>query len=227
MTQKTIMRVHLRNYRKGDAPMLYSNTPNVLIHLTADEYYVAISTYCRSHGRRGRFLVFRDLVARLLDGSIAMLYDADCGNHLRAHVSDGVVCIAFDWLSEYSDGTLKGFRQRVEIPAQSLTDLLRTGSPARVLYRPTDTHARVDISHAASTIRRVRQDGLASRALSKALRDSFQWRGETVTLYRDGPLGFTFTTASGRPAFGGLVRHETTVSTPVGAKPKVYYPVHT
>ena len=227
MTQKTIMRVHLRNYRKGDAPMLYSNTPNVLIHLTADEYYVAISTYCRLHGRRGRFLISRDQMARLLDGSIAMLYDADCGNHLRAHVSDGVVCITFDWLSEYSDGTLKGFRQHVEIPTQSLSGLLRTGNPARVLYRPTDPHARVDISHAASTIRRVRQDGLASRALSKALRDCFRWQDETVTLYRDGPLDFLFTTASGCPEVGGLIRHETTVSTPVGTKPRVYYSVHT
>ena len=203
------------------------NTPNVLIRLTSDEFFVAISTYCRTHGRRGRFLVSRDLMARLLDGSITMLYDADCGNHLRAHVSDGVVCLAFDWLSEYSDGTLKGFRQRAEIPTQSLADLLRTGRPARVLYRPTDNHARVDISHAASTIRRIRQDGLASRTLSKALRDSFQWRGKTVTLYRDGALDFTFATASRCPAFGGLVRHETTVRTPVGAKPKVYYSVHT
>ena len=203
------------------------NTPNVLIRLTTDEFFVAISTYCRTHGRRGRFLVSRDQVARLLDSSITMLYDADCGNHLRAHVSNGVVCITLDWLSEYSDGTLKGFRQHVEIPTQSLSDLLRTGSPARVLYRPTDTHARVDISHAASTIRRVRQDGLASRALSKALRDCFRWRGETVTLYRDGALDFAFSTASRSPAFGGLVRHETTVRTPVGAKPKVYYSVHT
>ena len=207
--------------------MLYSNTSNVLIRLTADENYVAVSTYCRAHGRRGRFLVSRDLMARLLDGSIATLYDADCGNHLRAHVSDGVVSLTFDWLSEYSDGTLRGFRQRVEIPVQTLSDLLRTGRPARVLYSPTDVHARVDVSRASGTIRRVRQDSLASRALSKALRDCFRWRGETVTLYRDGPLDFTFTTASGCPVFGGLIRHETTVRTPVGAKPRVYYSVHT
>lgn len=203
------------------------NTPNVLIHLTTDEFFVAISTYCRAHGRRGRFLVSRDLVARLLDGSITTLYDADCGNHLRAHISDGVVCFTLDWLNEYSDASLRGFRQRVELPELTLSGLLRTGNPARVLYRPTDNHARVDISHAASTIRRVRQDGLASRALSKALRDCFRWRGETVTLYRDGPMDFTFTTASGCSAFGGLVRHETTISTPVGAKPRVYYSVHT
>lgn len=203
------------------------NTPNVLIHLTTDEFFVAISTYCRAHGRRGRFLVSRDQVAHLLEGSVTTLYDADCGNHLRAHVSDGVVCLTLDWLSEYSDATLRGFRQRVEISTQTLSDLLRTGDPARVLYRPTDTHARVDISHAASTIRQVRQDGLASRALSKALRDCFRWRGETVTLYRDGALDFAFSTSSRCPAFGGLVRHETTVSTPVGARPRVYYSVHT
>ena len=207
--------------------MLYSNTPNVLIRLTADEFFVAVSTYCRAHGRRGRFLVSRDQVAHLLEGSVTTLYDADCGNHLRAHVSDGSVCIMFDWLSEYSDGTLRGFRQRVEISVQTLSDLLRTGDPARVLYRPTDPHARVNISHAASTIRRVRQDRPASRALSKALRDCFRWRGETVTLYRDGPLDFLFTTASGCPAVGGLIRHETTVNTLVGTRPKVCYSIHT
>ena len=207
--------------------MLYSNTSNVLIRLTADECYVAVSTYCRKHGRRGRFLVSRDRMARLLDGSIATLYDADCGNRLQAHISDGVVCLTFDWLSEYSDGTLRGFRQRVEIPVRTLTDLLRTSRPARVLYSPTDAHARVDASHVVGAIRRVRQDRLARRALSKALRDCFRWRGETVTLYRDGALDFNFTTASGCPAVGGLILHETTVSTPVGARPKLYYSVHT
>ena len=108
-----------------------------------------------------------------------------------------------------------------------LSDLLRTGRPSRALYRPTAPHARVDASHAVSTIHQVIADGLASRALSKALRDCFRWRAETVTLYRDGPLDFLFTTASGCPAFGGLVRHETTIRTPVGTKPKVYYSVHT
>ena len=203
------------------------NKRNVLIRLAVDGDFIAISTYCRAHGRRGRFLVASDLLGRLLDGSVTTLYDADCGNHLRAYVSDGVVCITFDWLNEYSDGTLKGFRQRVELPERAFSDLLRTGLPVRVLYSPTDAHARVDASHAVSTIRKVRADRLASRALSKALRDCFRWRSETVTLYGDGPLDFLFTTASGCPAVGGLVRHETTVRTPVGMKPKVYYSVHT
>ena len=154
-------------------------------------------------------------------------YDADCGNHLRAYVSDGTVCITFDWLSEYSDGVLKGFRQRVELPERTLADLLRTGRPVQVLYRRTDAHARMDASHAVSTIRQVRADGLARRALSKALHDCFRWRAEMVTLYGDGPLDFLFTTASGCPAVGGLFRHEVPIRTPVGMKPRLYYSVYT
>ena len=203
------------------------NMPNVLLRLTVDGDFIAISTYCRKHGRRGRFLVARDLMSSLLDGTVTTLYDADCGNHLRAYVSSGVVGLTFDWLSEYSDETLRGFRQRVEVPEQTLTDLLRTGRPMRVLYRPMVAHARVDVSHAVSTIRQVRADRLASRALSKALRDSFCWKDDTVTLYSDFGKSFYFTTDSGCPAVGGLVRHEATISTPVGRKPRVYYSVHT
>lgn len=203
------------------------NKRNVLIRLTVDGDFIAISTYCRTHGRRGRFLVASDLLTRMLDGSVTTLYDADCGNHLRAYVSDGSVCIAFDWLSEYSDGTLKGFRQRVELPERAFTDLFRTGKPARALYRPAEPKAGVDASHAVDTIRRIRADRLASRALNKALRDGFRWRADTVTLYRDGPMDFVFTTASGCPALGGLILHRTTVNTPVGRRLKVYYGVHT
>ncbi len=115
----------------------------------------------------------------------------------------------------------------MEVSALILADLLRTGEPARVLYRPTDPQARVDASHAVSTLRRVSTDRHTKRALSKALRDCFHWRAETVTLYRDGPQDFMFTTSSGCPALGGLVPHHGTVSTPVGRRERVYYGVHT
>jgi len=154
----------------------------------------------------------------------------DCGNYVAFHKWLRIYRYRFQFQTKYSGRLTVLVRSILLSPIffrEILSDLLRTGRPSRALYRPTDPHARVDASHAVSTIRQVIADGLASRALSKVLRDCFRWRAETVTLYRDGPLDFLFTTASGCPAFGGLVRHETTIRTPVGTKPKVYYSVHT
>ena len=62
------------------------NSGNVLIRLTADEHFIAVSTYCRDRGRRGRFLIGRDWMERLLDDGRNVRYDMDCGNHLRAFI---------------------------------------------------------------------------------------------------------------------------------------------
>ena len=51
------------HYREGNVPMSNPNTPNVLIRLTVDGDFIAISTHCRKHGRRRRFLVASDLLA--------------------------------------------------------------------------------------------------------------------------------------------------------------------
>ena len=203
------------------------NTPNVLIHLAIDGDYVAISTYCRKHGRRGRFLIASDLLSRLLAGSVTTLCDAHCGNYLWAHVSDGAVCITFDWLSEYSDGTLKGFRQHMEAPCAVFTAVMDTGKPIRYLYRPRPAQARINAAPAAKVIREVQRSSITRSALRKALRDNFHWKTDNVTLYRDYGTSFYFETSSGCPVNGGLILHETTVHTPVGMKPKLYYSIHT
>ena len=63
--------------KKGDALMLYSNTSNILIKLTADDDFIAISTYCRKHGRKGRFLIFKERLQRVLKEDSGTLYDSD------------------------------------------------------------------------------------------------------------------------------------------------------
>ena len=62
--------------------MSYSNTPNILIKLTADDDFIAISTYCRKHGRKGRFLIFKERLQQVLEEDSGTLYDLDCGNHV-------------------------------------------------------------------------------------------------------------------------------------------------
>ena len=207
--------------------MSYSNTPNVLIKLVADDDFIAISTFCRKHGRRGRFLIHRERMQQILEEKPGTLYDSDCGNHATIHSYNNKLNITFDWLSEYSDGTLKGFRQRVEVPRDVFVAVLETGKTNRYLYHPRQAQAHINAIHAAKVIREVQESRITRSALRKALRDSFRWKGDTVTLYRDFGKSFYFETVSGCPMNGGLILHETTVRTPVGVKPKLYYSVHT
>lgn len=203
------------------------NIPNILIKLSADDDFIAVSTYCRKHGRRGRFLILTEQLRPLWKGNSATLYDSDCGNHISIHNYNDTLHITFDWLSEYPDGTLKGFRQRIEVPCEVIIGVMETGKNARYLYRPRQGQARINAIPAAKVIREVHKSRITRSALRKALRDSFRWKGDTVTLYRDFGKSFFFKTASGFPVSGGLILHETTIRTPVGVKPRVYYSVHT
>lgn len=105
--------------------------------------------------------------------------------------------------------------------------LMDTGETIRYLYRPQNPQAHINAVPAAMVIRKVRSSSITRRALSKALRDNFHWKGDTVTLYRDGGKGFYFRTSSGCPAEGGLILHHTMINTSVGVRPMVYYSVHT
>ena len=203
------------------------NAPNVLVRLSLTDNFVAISTYCRRHGRRGRFLIARERIRQLLNEEHASLLDTDCGHHVRIRQYNATLHITFDWLSEYGDGTLKGFRQHVDVPCEIVLRLLETGEPVAHLYKPHEARAHIDACHIGQAIREIRKDPLARRALCKAMRDCFHWNADTVTLYKDWNDSFFFRTASGCPACGGLVLHRTTVSTPVGARPRYSYGVHT
>ena len=208
-------------------PMNNPNIPNVLIKLSADDDFIAVSTYCRRYGRRGRFLILRDRVKHVLNGNPGTLCDSDCGNHISIHNYNNQLFLTFDWLTEYSDGTLKGLRQRIEVPCDVVATLMDTGESIRYLYHPQDPQAHINATPAAEVIRKVGNSPITRRALSKALRDNFHWRSANVTLYRNYGANFYFETSSSCPMNGGLILHETTVHTPVGARPKLYYSVHT
>ena len=115
----------------------------------------------------------------------------------------------------------------MEVPREMFVAVMETGKPTRYLYRPRQGQAHINAIPAAMVIREVQESRILRSALRKALRDSFRWKNDTVTLYRDFGKSFYFETASGCPANGGLILHHTTINTPVGVRPKVYYGVHT
>ena len=126
-----------------------------------------------------------------------------------------------------SDGTLKGFRQTIEVPSSAMAELIEDGTPVRYLYTPREAQARVDSSHVGNSIREILGVPRMRRAFAKAMRDCFRWRDDEVTLYRDFGTSFFFRTRSGCPECGGLILHESTRKTPKGTFPEMYYGVHT
>ena len=97
------------------------NLPNILLKAERRDNLIAIQTYDRAHGRKGRFLICMDALQAWLDGDRERLfYDSDCGNFLVLRLYGGFCKMQLFWLSEYGSGDLHGIRQEVEIPEDQL-----------------------------------------------------------------------------------------------------------
>ncbi len=204
------------------------NLSNVLLKAWVSDAWIAIKTYDRKHGARGRFLIDTDALKEWLNGSRSRsFYEMDCGNVLHIWKCDGIFRLDLRWLSEYGDGALCGVRQTLEVSEDALQELVQDGVPIYQLCKPVPRQAVIDSSAAGKTIREILRKRTLRRAFSKAMRDCFQWRDEVVRLYPDGGSSFYFTTQSGSPSCGGLILHESTVHTHHGEYPCVTYSIHT
>lgn len=76
---------------------------NVMVKMWINGDCVALTTYCRRHGRRGRFLLLlKEMKEWLLEDYGGWdLMDEDCGNVISLHVSGGTVYVQVWWLSAY------------------------------------------------------------------------------------------------------------------------------
>ena len=200
---------------------------SIMVKLSIDGCYLAVSTYCRKHGRRGRFLIETRSVRDLLDGTIMQLNDMDLGSHVKICAWDGIARVCFDWLSVFSDDALRGFRQQFELPVSLLQDLIDTGEPVRYLFQEHEQQARIDTLAAGRNIRHILSSRIQRRAFVKAMRDNFHWKNTTVSFCSDGIDDFYFVNSDGCPANGGLIYQWANVSTPIGMKSRYYYAVHT
>ena len=198
---------------------------NILINICCDHCYLGIKTYSRENGRHGRFLLRRALVEQLLVGKPgAEVIDTDCGGFATVRLGEGYLVFQLFWLSEYEEQVLTGLRQTFILPRSFVEDLLAGDIITKsYLYQPWPRSAKVDHAGAARTVRNALPDKRVRRALSKAMRDAFQWPGEQVILHNDGGCNFFFTTEKISHIVGGLILHEGTRN----GHPRVYYSIHT
>lgn len=206
---------------------LHRRQQHVLIHLVSDENSIHIRTYQREIGKKGRFFLYRNALREWLDGDRKRpFYDMDCGNVLCI-LSDGeILDFRVYWLS-HAYGVLSGYEQFFSIPADMMKIALNTPSAIRHLYVPPCDAARIELHVSREFLRKIITDSRKKHALSKAMRDCFQWRNEIVRLYDDRIADFFFRTESGFPSCGGLILHESTINTVRGIFPKYIYSVHT
>lgn len=200
---------------------------HVLAHITSDGDFLAVHTFSRAIGRRGRFLILRERLREWLETHPEhSFYDRDCGHYLQLRLNGNTCRFTFSWLSACGD-RLSGYEQLFELPLGKLKQAVYEGMEIRHLYIPAAATAKVELSCQHDRFAPIAANGRLRRAFSKAMRDCFQWPGELVRLSPDGSTHFYFTTRSGFPACGGLILHESAVKTPCGNRQKLFYSIHT
>lgn len=200
---------------------------HVLAHIKADGDFIAIRTFSRAIGRRGRFLILREHLREWLETHPEhSFYDRDCGHYLQLWLKGDACRFTFSWLSACGD-RLSGYEQRFELPLGKLKQAVYEGTEIRHLYIPAAPAAKVKLSCSHEHFAPLVANDQLRRAFSNAMRDCFQWPGELVRLSPDGGAHFYFTTRSGFPACGGLILHEGAVKTPHGNRRKLFYSIHT
>ena len=189
-----------------------------------DSEFIAIRTYDREHGGSGRFLLSCKHVCRMMFLIRKNLHcEMDCGNVVEVEYHYSYFWLRLIWLSHYEGDLVRGYEQLVKIPSITMGRLLMGEYKAKVLYSPGYSPCTVNTTHAGEVLKRIQAHGLIRRAFIKAMRDSFRWRDDTITLYPDGKYSFFFTTESGFPKNGGLILHSGTRN----GYFYYYYSVHT
>lgn len=202
---------------------------NILVKVTACESdnFLRLETYTRRDKRRKRFFADRPGLQKWLKSDLAQkkpFYDRDCNSFLEIFRNQEKYIFRITWLNHTGIFDVEGSVQKFETPAALLEKAVCEGASFRYLVWPNE-HRKASIILHCSPAKKLTTPRLR-RAFSKAMRDCFDWRSDTVHLYDDGGPDFYFTTESGCPANGGLILHTCNIC----ESPKitgVKYSIHT
>lgn len=194
---------------------------------------IDLSTYCRAHGRLGTLCIdagdFTKWMDAPGDGYEKGYYKIICRpDYAVVRDMGDSLLISAGFLDLDGADILHGFQQAFTLTKAEWHKFIASSEKTyRSLHVFHRRPAKIDVSHALPTLRRVLAVPRFRRAFSKAMRDCFNWPGDTVTLYPDGRLDFGFSAALGMPEAGGLILHTTTLRLPSGEYTRNKYSVHT
>ena len=186
---------------------------NVLVKMAACGGFISFQTYSRGAGKNGRFLFGVDFLRGVLEDGKTR-YDKDCYHYATVYRDGDNLSIRFLWLHEIGGRKFEGIEQRIAVPTAVIyylieCDTLNIKATAKHLSADRKGGAKINAKNAQSVVHNIAANGKKRRALSKALRDCFQWPGEIVKLWKDGRENFYITTDDAQlPLAGGLILHK-------------------
>ena len=167
---------------------------------------VAVSTYGRTAGRHGRFLIDEAKLNRwIIDGHNGRFFDRDCGNYVEITWRETRVRVNITWISYYGDGTIRGIDQTFYIDADVFLGAAQCRNTVVLLCKAEDCEVQGKTVWHESAMKNIsRMTARQRRAFCKALRrGSVQWPNTTTDVYADGTRSFFFRTNDG--LCGGLI----------------------
>lgn len=191
---------------------------DIMLTVKKDGDWLYLSAYDRKHGKSGRFLSgIEQVMYELEKNDYVSFVDVDCGNFLHFRRNKDKVLLDFVWIS--GNDNFIGYRQYAEISYATLRQMCYAENPTQkfLCHAENSVSPKIDASRACRNIRRAIAEKHSRRAFIRAMRNSFRWKDERVTLYNDGQYDFFFQTDKG--LCGGLIRHE--------YDGKITYSVHT
>lgn len=188
---------------------------------------MTLRTLDAQHGRSCRMFIDGDALYHWLDkptGSSFM--DYDCGSFIVMHRREETVHVHQTWVQSEVLKGIRGYVQDFDLAVDDLLAVLVAGVRIRKLAELEGKRGQASITITDGAHRQIRAlDKLQRRALSKALRDGFRWKGSQVCLYADWDKDFSFID---QRMNGGLCLHETRVIGRDGKfHRKLCYQVHT
>lgn len=209
----------------------------ILVKFRSDQHYINIRTVTRQRKSPQSFDLphpsFTDLEA---DGHI-QIKDGNSFADFRLIDDGATVQITFTWLSRYSDDTVKGYIQTVNLDYDALANHIwnsldgNNGPKTWSMLSVDRTRAQAQLDFSSEGARRVIRDILSvpvlRHKLTRAVRDNFQWPNDgnlTVRFYADyDRYSFFFREYRGdkEGICGGLILHH------YDGLEKAKYSVHT
>ena len=201
-------------------------TERTMVKIDRQSGVVAITTYNRKLGRKGRFLIDGKAIDNWFSNTRKPFVDRDINNRLTIWESQFgstgriIYVLEFLWLSESWNGELRGYKQIIRLDACEFEGaVLCEGKPCRLLDQ-----CGIELDGILEVTERARAEvaklpKAERRAFAKAVW-KLKYPNEFTTLYADGKKDFFFRCASGM--CGGLVLHED-----YHRHGGVYYGVHT
>ena len=201
---------------------------HAIVTIESTGSFVTLKTYDANHGNSTRMYIESDNLYRWIDCEAQSAFlDHDCGSFaIMRRVSKETISVRLTWLHAVGNHNIKGYTQEFDLHADDLMAVLLTADRVRKLVALDEKPHQAQITITNGAHRQIRAlDKQHRRALSKAMRDSFKWKGSCLCLYADWGNDFSFVE---QKLSGGLCLHDTRVAgRDKQLHSKLYYSVHT